>query len=128
MGKAIILGGLMRRFLSFSGRATRAEWWAINLAGWIPFIIAWAVLPHGYDPGLAISALFAAVLAIMSWITIVCSIRRLHDRNKHGAWFLLNFLPLVGGLWLLIECGILPGTNGSNKYDAPGSVAQSAAL
>jgi len=98
----------MRRFLSFSGRATRAEWWAINLAGWIPFMIAWAVLPPGYEPNPIVSIMFAAVLVAMSWIFILCSVRRLHDRNKRGAWFFLNFLPYVGGMWLLLECGILP--------------------
>ena len=111
----------MRRFLSFSGRATRTEWWAVNLAGWIPYIIAWAVLPYGYEPGNAISLLFAAIVVAVSWLTIMCSVRRLHDRNKHGAWFFLYFIPEVGSMWLLTECGSLPGTKGPNKYEAPAS-------
>jgi uncharacterized membrane protein YhaH (DUF805 family) len=54
-----------------------------------------------------------------SGLSILRSVRRLHDRDRHGAWFLLNFLPVVGGMWLLLECGILPGTKGPNKYHAP---------
>ena len=106
----------MGRFLSLSGRATRAEWWAFNLAGLAPYLIAWALLPEGHEPGIAISVLFAAALVFMSWLGIACCVRRLHDRDKHGAWFFLNLLPVVGGIWLLIECGILPGTDGPNKY------------
>ena len=121
MGEAIILGESMRRFLTFKGRASRAEWWAVNLSGYLPFIIAWALLPYGYMPGNAISLLFAAILLVISWLTIMCTVRRLHDRNKHGAWFFLNFLPVVGSMWLLIECGILPGTKGPNNYEAPAS-------
>src|SRR5262245_15894395 len=108
----------MRRFFSFKGRAVRSEWWAINLAGWITVGVAWAVLPGSYEPGIAISVIFAVVLLFMAWISIACSVRRLHDRNKHGAWLLLNALPVVGGMWLLLECGILPGTKGPNKYEA----------
>jgi uncharacterized membrane protein YhaH (DUF805 family) len=111
----------MRKFLSFSGRATRAEWWAVNLSGWVPFVIAWAALPYGYEPGNLISLLFAAILIVISWLTIMCTVRRLHDRNKHGAWIFLNALPVVGSTWLLIECGILPGTKGPNNYEAPAS-------
>jgi uncharacterized membrane protein YhaH (DUF805 family) len=102
----------MRRFLLFSGRATRAEWWAVNLAGLAPYSIAWAVLPEGHEPGFLVSVVFAAVLVAMSSVFVLCSVRRLHDRDKHGAWLLLNFLPYVGGPWLLLECGILPGTEG----------------
>jgi hypothetical protein len=36
-------------------------------------------------------------------------VRRLHDRNKSGWWAALYLLPFVGWLWLVIECGILPG-------------------
>jgi uncharacterized membrane protein YhaH (DUF805 family) len=105
----------MRYLLRFKGRASRAEWWAVNLAGFLPYIVLFLVLPKGYEPGVAISALFAAVLLFMSYLWIACSVRRLHDRGKHGAWFFLYFLPIVGSMWMLIECGIL-GSVASDRY------------
>ena len=80
----------MRYLLGFKGRASRAEWWAVNLAGLLPYIILFLLLPKGYDPCIAIAVLFAAVLFFMSYLSIACSVRRLHDRGKHGAWYFLN--------------------------------------
>ena len=105
----------MRYLLGFKGRASRAEWWAVNLAGFLPYIILFLVLPKGYDPGVVIPVLFGGVLLFMSYLWIACSVRRLHDRGKHGAWFFLYFLPLVGPMWMLIECGIL-GSVDSDRY------------
>jgi uncharacterized membrane protein YhaH (DUF805 family) len=109
------MGISLKYLLGFRGRASRAEWWAINLAGFVPYIIAFLLLPRGYDPGAAIAILFAASLLIMSYLWIACSVRRLHDRGKHGGWFFLYFLPFVGPVWMLIECGIL-GSVDNDRY------------
>lgn len=29
-----------------------------------------------------------------------------------------SWVPVIGGLWYLIECGFLPGTPGPNTYGA----------
>ncbi len=42
--------------------------------------------------------------------------KRYHDRNKSGWWVLIVFVPVIGGLWYLIECGFLRGTPGPNNY------------
>jgi uncharacterized membrane protein YhaH (DUF805 family) len=105
----------MRYLFGFRGRASRAEWWAIDLAGLVPYIVAFLLLPKGYEPGVADSILFASLLFLMSYLWIACSVRRLHDRGKHGAWFFLYFLPFVGPMWMLIECGIL-GSVDNDRY------------
>jgi len=113
------MGGALRTLViylfGFRGRASRAEWWAVNLAGIVPYIVAFLVLPKGYEPGVAASIVFASSLVIMSYLWIACSVRRLHDRGKHGAWFFLYFLPFIGPTWMLIECGIL-GSVDSDRY------------
>jgi uncharacterized membrane protein YhaH (DUF805 family) len=106
----------MQRFLTFYGRATRAEWWAFNLLGWVPFLLLMAVLPEDYEPSRTASVAFFAVVFCVNWLGIMCTVRRLRDRDRHGAWIFLGLLPIAGGIWLLIECGILPGTDGPNKY------------
>jgi uncharacterized membrane protein YhaH (DUF805 family) len=58
---------------------------------------------------------------IATWITLVISIKRWHDRDKSGWSVLIGLIPIIGGLWVWIECGFLPGTEGPNKYgDVPG--------
>lgn len=43
------------------------------------------------------------------------SIRRLHDINKSGWWFLLIFIPLIGAIVLIVfDC--TEGTRGNNDY------------
>ena len=87
---------------------------AINLASSRPYIVAFLLLPKGYEPGVAASIVFASPLFIMSYLWIACSVRQ-HNRGKHGAWFFLYFLPFVGPMWMLIECGIL-GSVDSDRY------------
>ena len=48
--------------------------------------------------------------------TIIVGIKRWHDRDKSGWWSLIAFIPLIGFLWVLIECGFLAGTSGSNRF------------
>jgi uncharacterized membrane protein YhaH (DUF805 family) len=56
------------------------------------------------------------VFVIVLWITISIGVRRFHDRNKSGWWVLIALVPVIGGLWYLIECGFLKGTTGPNNY------------
>ena len=55
-----------------------------------------------------------ALVAI--WMKLAVLVKRWHDRDKSGWWMLIGLIPLIGGLWILIECGFLDGTRGSNKY------------
>jgi uncharacterized membrane protein YhaH (DUF805 family) len=64
-------------------------------------------------------------LLLLAYPMIVVTIKRFHDRNKSGWWVLIAFIPVVGALWQLIECGFLPGTAGSNRF-GPDPVAKPA--
>jgi uncharacterized membrane protein YhaH (DUF805 family) len=50
------------------------------------------------------------------WIGLAVNVKRWHDRDKSGWWILINLVPVIGGLWSLIETGFLPGTRGSNRF------------
>ena len=54
------------------------------------------------------------LLLILSSLAI--NVKRLHDRDKSGWWYLLMFLPLIGPLWLFVELGFLAGSTGTNDY------------
>ncbi len=46
---------------------------------------------------------------------LAVSIRRLHDISKSGWWLLIAFVPLIGGIVLLIFM-VTDSTPGNNQY------------
>ena len=50
------------------------------------------------------------------WPGIATQVKRWHDRDKSGWWYLIAFVPIIGSLWAFIETGFLPGTEGDNRY------------
>ncbi len=56
------------------------------------------------------------VFVVAFWISLAAGVKRFDDRNKSGWWVLIVFVPVIGGLWYLIECGFLKGTTGPNTY------------
>jgi len=53
---------------------------------------------------------------ITSWPTFAVQAKRWHDRDKSGWWLLINFIPLVGAIWSLIETCFIEGTRGENRF------------
>lgn len=109
----------LRKYVDFGGRARRKEYWWFSLLEalvMLPLIIGDAVIfgsetlaRYGLGPLTAIGllGLFVPSVAVL--------IRRLQDSDRSGYWFLIGFLPYIGGLILLFLC-ILPGTDGENRF------------
>jgi uncharacterized membrane protein YhaH (DUF805 family) len=53
---------------------------------------------------------------VVTWNSLAVAVKRYHDRDKSGWWVLIIFVPVIGGLWYLIECGFLRGSEGHNNY------------
>jgi uncharacterized membrane protein YhaH (DUF805 family) len=111
----------------FQGRANRAKFWLVALGIFVIEVILFAAILGGAamsgDPEQIASAIgpFAGIvifvfLVIATWISIAVAVKRYHDRNKSGWWVLIVFVPVIGGIWYLIECGFLRGTLGPNNY------------
>ena len=62
------------------------------------------------------STVILAFGVLVTWISLAIAVKRYHDRDKSGWWVLIIFLPVIGGIWYLIECGFLRGTDGNNDY------------
>tara|TARA_B100001115_G_C15819544_1_gene407311 strand:- start:487 stop:747 length:261 start_codon:yes stop_codon:yes gene_type:complete len=58
------------------------------------------------------TAIFVIAIIVPS---IAVTIRRLHDLDRTGWWYLISIVPLVGPLVLLIFL-CLPGTDGNNRF------------
>lgn len=111
----------------FQGRANRAKWWLVALAILVVEVIVFAAIlgaaaisGNPEQMASAIGPIAGIVIFVMvvlaTWIHVAVAIKRYHDRNKSGWWVLIVFVPVIGGLWYLIECGFLRGTPGSNRY------------
>jgi uncharacterized membrane protein YhaH (DUF805 family) len=133
----------LKKYATFSGRATRTELWGFYLFIFLVSIALSMVEKLIGIPGL-ISGLFS--LAVLIPLIAVYT-RRLHDVNISGWWQLLPFPPTVGllvvgalylinmgtayGGWVigflvptvilnigLLVCTLLSGTEGYNDYGA----------
>ena len=56
------------------------------------------------------------LVLIVLWPTLAVYTKRWHDRDKSGWWSLIMFVPIIGGIWFLVECGFLRGTDGPNRF------------
>jgi uncharacterized membrane protein YhaH (DUF805 family) len=110
----------MRRFCSFDGRAARSEWWGINVVVLLPASLLVRTLLADPNVGTLMSTILLLASIPLIWISIAVSVRRLHDLNKEGIWYLISFVPVIGSAWLLIYCGFLQGTAGPNRYGERG--------
>jgi uncharacterized membrane protein YhaH (DUF805 family) len=69
------------------------------------------------------------MIAVYLWIDLAVAAKRCHDRG-YSAWMvLILFVPLLGGLWGLVDLGFISGTAGENRYgpspkEQPLSVAE----
>lgn len=93
-------------FTSLDGRIGRQQFWigAISLG--------------------VIGALFSFINPIVGIIAALALLyfhicvqgKRWHDRGKSAWWVLISFVPLVGLVWVIVECGCLAGSPEPNEY------------
>ncbi len=116
----------MELFLSMDGRIGRGKFWLGLLGIILGYIVLSVILGllgmMSVDPetGMPMGAGYwiglIIMLAVMIWPSICIYAKRFHDRDKSGWWMLIGLVPIVGGIWLLVECGLLQGTDGPNRF------------
>lgn len=104
----------LRKYVVFSGRATRAEFWWWVLAVVIASIAASIAdsvingLTRGNIDGV-LSGIFALAVLLPN---LAVTVRRLHDIGKSG-WWLLAWIVLVVGPWVILGGLIIGATFGA---------------
>lgn len=107
----------------FKGRINRAKYW-IGVLVLLAFEAVLLILATVLNSGAFV--FFAwLVLVICIWPALAISVKRWHDRGKSGWWVLIALVPIIGSIWVLIECGFLPGDVGRNDY-GPDPLAEAA--
>ncbi|SDJ02299.1 DUF805 domain-containing protein [Lutimaribacter saemankumensis] len=108
----------LSNYATFEGRAARSEFWWFTLflfLGNAVFSILDRILFGGVAHGQEISVLGALFSLAVLLPTIAVGVRRLHDLDRTGWWYLLVLIPLIGGLILLFFF-IQKGTSGTNRF------------
>ena len=117
---------LLSDFLfSFRGRINRRQWWAVRLFLILPALIgyyyymeefAWA-----YEWAELLGILF---LIFIAYIDLSICAKRYHDFDKTGWRQFVGLIPLIGELWVSIECGFKEGNPDSNLYGYPNTIGK----
>ena len=90
----------LRNYTNFSGRARRKEYWYFVLVQMGLVIIAMILDAIIFNSEIG---LFYIVVALGLFLPgLAVTIRRLHDTNRSGWWFLISILPLIGSIILLV--------------------------
>ena len=132
-GPAIASG--FKNYVSWKGRATRAEYWWWTLFVFIvelPFSIIYNVASQGElqkamesgDQAATLAATFGPAYWLLLLVSLVfflpslaVTIRRLHDIDRSGGWFWIILVPFAGSIVLLVFA-LLPSTPGKNRFDS----------
>jgi len=99
---------LQKKYVDFSGRASRPEFWWFFLFQVLALLVASVI--HQVVYFVVALALFLPAIGV--------GVRRLHDVGRSGWWLLLHFVPLIGSL-VLLYWGVQPSQPAANEYGEP---------
>lgn len=110
-----------RKYGDFDGRAQRSEFWwwilfvtLLQIAASIVLTVLLVVFQNaGFLQWLGVLIFMIVVLAVIL-PSIAVSVRRLHDRDLSGWWYLLGLVPF--GSIVLLVWYLLPGTTAPNRF------------
>lgn len=108
---------MLALLFSFGGRIGRGQYWLGYFVQVALAALAWMCLLTGrQNENILLLAVPVIIGPIILWMALAVMAKRYHDRDKSAWWILIAFIPLVGGIWQLIELGLLRGTDGANDY------------
>ncbi|MFD2566404.1 DUF805 domain-containing protein [Pseudotenacibaculum haliotis] len=110
----------IENYANFEGRARRSEYWYYVLANFLISIGLWivailAALILGVAGGILMYILIIGWGVANIIPSLAAQVRRLHDTNKTGWMILLGFIPVIGGIILLVFY-FTEGDSGDNQY------------
>ncbi len=108
---------VLKKYAVFNGRARRQEYWMFVLVNVIVALVLTFIDSQigllgesGYG---VLSGIYSLAILVPS---IAVSVRRLHDTDRSGLWYLIAFIPF-GGFALLYFC-VQDGNGGTNQFGA----------
>jgi uncharacterized membrane protein YhaH (DUF805 family) len=109
-----------QKLFSFEGRIRRRDYWLLSLMLMGVIIVVYIVaavlgVDVATDSNAAMTLQLFSTLGLL-WPSLALGAKRCHDRNQSAWWLLIQFIPIIGGFWTLINLGILDGTQGKNRF------------
>jgi uncharacterized membrane protein YhaH (DUF805 family) len=118
-----------KRYADFSGRSQRKEYWMFILLNWIiilPLFLFIGIQGDAADKakdqaassgpaveiGVAVLLIYFVAIIVPS---VAVAVRRFHDQDKSGWFFLLTLIPYVGS-FIMLGFMVVDGTPGPNRY------------
>ena len=126
---------VFKKYSTFSGRASRSEyWWFALVCTVVSFVLNILIMlgttstgssyssSQSMGPVAMIGSGLLLVLAVAVFIpSLALMVRRLHDGNFSGWLLLVALVPFLGALALLIFT-ILPSNPAGERFDKPGTL------
>ncbi|MCR9137164.1 MAG: DUF805 domain-containing protein [Alphaproteobacteria bacterium] len=114
---------VLSKYATFSGRATRPEFWwyalflviLLAITQIIDAFLVGPMLGFGMGEGDAGQPLTMLVSLGLLLPNIAVAVRRLHDIGRTGWWVLISLVPIIGFL-LLLYWYVQPSEEGQNQY------------
>lgn len=115
------------RKFEVAGRSRRSEYWWASLGIFLAMLATvlvvlvlvgvGAAIGHGVQ---VLTDIVAALVGVVAYVGaavlgIVLQVRRLHDTDKSGWFWLINLVPSVGGIIVFVFT-VLDSTPGPNRY------------
>lgn len=100
-----------KKYATFSGRASRSEYWWMALISIgvgvvievVGFIASGGDLDLGNEELLGVGDILNYIWSLLTLVpSLAVTVRRLHDTDRSGWWILIGLVPLVGWIILIV--------------------------
>lgn len=112
---------VLKKYATFSGRATRSEYWYFVLIYSITYTILMGIdfaigtfSKQLMENGSFLGFLSTAYSLVLFLPSLALTVRRLHDINKSGWWVLFILVPIIGFILLVVY--LCTNSKEDNKY------------
>ncbi len=110
----------MQEYATFTGRATRREYWMFVLFQIIFSLMLYALTIVGAvsesQTLMIIGSVLLGIYILATFIpSLAAAVRRLHDTGRSGWFYFIAFVPVVGGIILIVFLAS-EGQHGPNKW------------
>jgi uncharacterized membrane protein YhaH (DUF805 family) len=107
----------LSKYVDFSGRARRSEYWYFALFSFFVNLVTSildAVIGTDYE-GPASGGLISTVASLALFLpSLAVGVRRLHDTDRSGWWILIGLIPIIG--WILLIVWFCTDSKADNTY------------
>jgi len=107
------MSGVAADYFNPGARISRSVFWKRNIVLMLIALVA-AFLESFSMAILNMTALI--MFLVLAYCSVIISIKRLHDLDKSGWFFLVTLIPVVGFLIWVIWLGCVEGTHGENRF------------